>query len=67
MCVLISIINFVFFNYKFILIEKIIKHNKVNYLCCDIKYFYLHLSLNFLQHLSIRLVFYFVIVYFFLS
>jgi hypothetical protein len=55
---------YVFFYYKFILIEKVIKHNKVNYLCCDVKYLYLHLSLNCSQHLIIMLVFYFVIVFF---
>jgi len=32
--------------YKFILINKFIKQNWVNYLCCDIKYFDLHLSLS---------------------
>jgi hypothetical protein len=42
--VLVSItIFFVFFYYKFILIEKSIKHNKVNYSCCDVKYFDLNL------------------------
>jgi hypothetical protein len=56
---------YMFFYYKFILKEKFIKHNMVNYLCCDVKYFDLHLSLNFLKHLSIRLMFYFMIVYFF--
>ena len=38
---------YVFFYYKFILIEKFIKHSKVNYPCCDVKYFDLYLSLNF--------------------
>jgi predicted membrane metal-binding protein len=40
-------IFYVFFYYNFILIEKFIKHNKINYLCCEIKYFDILLSLNF--------------------
>ena len=55
---------YVFFYYKFILIEKFIKCNKLNYSCCDVKYFDIHLLLNFLQYLSIRLMFYFAIVIF---
>ena len=35
------------FYYKFILINQFIKNNQVNYPCCDIKYFNLHLSLGF--------------------
>ena len=35
------------FCYKLILIKKFIKHNQVNYLYCDIKYFNLYLSLSF--------------------
>ena len=37
---------YVFFYYKFILIEKFIKQNKVNYSCCNVKYFDLYLSFN---------------------
>ena len=56
MCVTIYITNF-------ILIEKFIKHYKVNYSYNNVKYLDYHLSLNFLYHLSIKLVFYFTIVY----
>ena len=55
MCVTISITNF-------ILIDKFIKHYKVNYSYNNVKYLDYHLSLNFLYHLSIKLVFYFTIV-----
>jgi hypothetical protein len=37
------------FYYKLILINKFTKHNLINNLCCDIKYFDLYLSLNFFQ------------------
>ena len=37
------------FYYKLILINKFTKHNWVNNLCCDIKYFDLYLSLNVFQ------------------
>ena len=44
-------INFmcVSFYYKLILIEKFIKHDQVNYLCCDVRYLYLYFSLGFLN------------------
>jgi len=35
------------FYYKLILINKFIKHNRVNALCCAIKYLNLYLSLDF--------------------
>ena len=60
----IFITNFMCFSITNILKAKFIKHNKVNYSCYDVKYFDLYLSLNFLQHLRIRLIFYFVIVFF---
>ena len=37
------------FYYKLVLINKFIKYNQVNDLCCDFKYLDLHLSLNFLN------------------
>jgi hypothetical protein len=37
---------YVFFYYKFILTWEFIKHDKVNYLCCDIRYLDLHFSLG---------------------
>jgi hypothetical protein len=60
MCVSISITSFMCFS-----ITNSLNANKVNYLCCNVKYFNLDLSLNFLHHLSIKFVFYFTIVYFF--
>jgi hypothetical protein len=36
---------YVFFYYKFILIEEFIKHDQVNYLYCDVRYFDLHFLL----------------------
>jgi len=64
-CVIFYYKFYMFFYYKFILIEKFIKNNKVNYRYCNVKYFDLHLSFNFLQHFSIRLLFYFAIIYIF--
>jgi hypothetical protein len=54
MCFSVSIRFLCVFLLQIILIEKFIKHNKINYLSSDVKYFDLYLLLNFLQHLSIR-------------
>jgi len=35
----------VFFYYKFIFIKEFIKHDEVNYQCCDARYFVFHFSL----------------------
>ena len=40
---------YMFFYYKFILIEEFIKHNQINYPCCDVRYFDLYFSLGFLN------------------
>ena len=41
---------YVFFYYKFILMEKFIKYNQVNYSYCDVRYLNLHCSLGFLKN-----------------
>jgi hypothetical protein len=44
---------YIFFYYKFILIEEFIKHNQVNYPCCDFRYLDLHFSLGFLNFIFV--------------
>jgi hypothetical protein len=39
---------YMFFYYKFILIEKFIKHDQINYPCCDAKYLDFYFSFGFL-------------------
>ena len=58
MCVSFYYKFYVFFYYKFILIDKFIKHNRANHMSYDVKYFDFHLLFNFLQQSSIRLVFF---------
>jgi hypothetical protein len=41
------------FYYKFILIEKFIKHDQVNYPCCDVRYFDLYFLLGFLNFIFV--------------
>ena len=41
------------FYYKFILIEEFIKHDHVNYPCCDVRYLDLHFSLGYLNFIFV--------------
>ena len=40
---------YVFFYYKFIMTEEFIKHDQLNYPCCDVRYLDLYFSLDFLN------------------
>jgi len=53
MCVVFYYKFYVFFYYKFILIEKFIKHNEINYSCCDVRYLDLYFSLGFLNFIFV--------------
>jgi len=44
---------YVFFYFKFILIEEFIKYNQVNYPCCDVRYLDLYFSLRFLNFIFV--------------
>ena len=59
-CILFYIYNYcsinfmcVGFYYKFILIEEFIKHDHVNYPCCDVRYLDLHFSLGYLNFIFV--------------
>jgi hypothetical protein len=53
MCVSFYYKIYVFFYYKFILIEKFIKHDQINYPCCDVRYLDLCFSLGSLNFNSL--------------